>query len=157
MPFAYSFAKEKVVTINNTQQIYNSIANQHTQQNSTASSNFTAMIEKAAKKLLASMDSNGNGSVSEAEFSKAMGQVSNSSSTQIDKAFDAMDTNKNGSLSSSELLQALQQMAKMEQTKHTNTSTYEQNAIASNKGTSGGARTAILQDLLSAYGGSVTA
>jgi Ca2+-binding EF-hand superfamily protein len=103
------------------------------------------------------MDSNGNGSVSEAEFSKAMGQVSNSSSTQIDKAFDAMDTNKNGSLSSSELLQALQQMAKMEQTKHTNTSTYEQNAIASNKGTSGGARTAILQDLLSAYGGSVTA
>ncbi|MGE4418256.1 MAG: EF-hand domain-containing protein [Sulfurimonas sp.] len=69
-------------------------------------------FEEMANELLASMDSDSNGSIDKAEFSAvAQSMASQSDNTsELDEIFSSLDTDSDGSMSSEELMSALKNM-----------------------------------------------
>ncbi|PNV84161.1 MAG: hypothetical protein C0627_01930 [Sulfurimonas sp.] len=69
-------------------------------------------FEEMANELLASMDSDSNGSIDKAEFSAAAQSMASQSdnTSELDEIFSSLDTDSDGSMSSEELMSALKNM-----------------------------------------------
>lgn len=69
-------------------------------------------FEEMANELLASMDSDGNGTIDKAEFSAAAQSMASQSddTSELDDIFASLDTDSDGSMSSEELISALKNM-----------------------------------------------
>ncbi|MDD5053388.1 MAG: EF-hand domain-containing protein [Sulfuricurvum sp.] len=131
-----------------------------------APTNYSSMMQEAGNALIASLDTNNNGTIDKTEFSQAAEALAQKTGNtyNTDTAFSAIDKNSDGSISADELMNALKQsQAQRENKKHTASSTQQssqtlQTTTASATDTSGAAKLqSILMDrILSAYASTAT-
>lgn len=134
---------------------------------STASTDYSAVMQQAGNTLISALDTNNSGTIDKAEFSQAAQALSQKTGNtyNADSAFSAIDKNNDGSISADELLNALKQ-AQTQNTHHRGlhksdaTSSAGQNAgsmteSASATDTSGSSKlqSILMQRILSAYTG----
>jgi hypothetical protein len=121
---------EVIMTVNGSSMMASQVyTNSKVQAQSGASGTWTGAAQSSsidfstmAQQLMSTMDTNKNGSIDKAEFSKAAQALAknanNSSSSNIDAVFGKMDTNGDGQINSDEMMAAMKQASAQTQGKH---------------------------------------
>ncbi|WP_298693820.1 EF-hand domain-containing protein [uncultured Sulfuricurvum sp.] len=123
----------------------------------TASTDFTEMMSQAANTLLATLDTNQNGTIDKAEFSdaaKALAEKTGKTYNNAENAFSTIDANSDGSISADELLNALQQAQKKNTTGQTSSAQQSATSTLSDETTAESKmQSVLLQRIMEAYTG----